>query len=124
MSVPSARSTRPAATATAEPLEEPPGSRPGARGLPGGSSLARLLEEHCGKRKRPPALLLTVKQILAWADAYHERTGRWPNRSSGPVADTPGENWRAIDTALRRGHRNLPGDSSLSWFLAENDRED
>jgi hypothetical protein len=35
VSLPSAKSTRPAATATAEPLEEPPGTRPGARGLRG-----------------------------------------------------------------------------------------
>ena len=35
VSLPSAKSTRPAATATAEPLDDPPGTRPGARGLMG-----------------------------------------------------------------------------------------
>lgn len=35
VSLPRAKSTRPAATATAEPLEDPPGTRPGARGLTG-----------------------------------------------------------------------------------------
>jgi hypothetical protein len=41
---------------------------------------------------------------------------------SGPVAGAPGETWRAIDEALRRGHRGLPGDSSLSWLLAHHGR--
>ena len=36
---------------------------------------------------RPP---LTVKQILAWADAHRERTGHWPNCKRGiVVADAP-----------------------------------
>jgi hypothetical protein len=36
VSVPKAKSQSPAATAAAEPEEEPPGTRPGARGLIGG----------------------------------------------------------------------------------------
>jgi hypothetical protein len=35
VSVPSAKSHRPAATAAAEPLDDPPGTRPGARTLSG-----------------------------------------------------------------------------------------
>ena len=35
VSLPSAKSQAPQATAEAEPLDEPPGSRPGARGLTG-----------------------------------------------------------------------------------------
>jgi hypothetical protein len=35
VSVPSAKSTRPPATAAAEPLDEPPGTRPGAFGFEG-----------------------------------------------------------------------------------------
>ena len=38
------------------------------------------------------------------------------------VLDSPGENWRAINQALRDGNRGLPGGSSLSWLLAENGR--
>jgi hypothetical protein len=92
----------------------------GSRGLPGGSSLARLLEEHRGKQRRLPPPHLTVGQILAWADAHRRRTGRWPTAASGPVADAPGETWAAINAALARGHRGLPGGTSLSWLLAEN----
>jgi hypothetical protein len=29
--------------------------------------------------------LLPVEQILAWADAHHRCSGRWPNLNSGPV---------------------------------------
>ena len=46
--------------------------RQGERGLPGGSSLTRLLAERRGTRepKGPPPL----DQILAWADAFHAAT--------------------------------------------------
>src|SRR5438067_7487213 len=52
--------------------------RKGFRGLPGGSSLPRLLR---GKAPPLPALStrrLTTKQILLWADAHFARTGSWP----------------------------------------------
>jgi hypothetical protein len=70
-------------------------------------------------RKRPP---LTVEQVLAWADAHRERTGRWPNQNSGPVADAPEETWCAIDHALRRGLRGFPGADSLDRLLGRHRR--
>jgi hypothetical protein len=90
----------------------------GLRGLPGGSSLRRLLLEQRGasNSKRPR---LCPDQIVAWADAHHAATGTWPLRGSGPVTDAPGEQWSAIDRALRSGHRGLPGGSSLSRLLKE-----
>ena len=69
------------------------------------------------KRWRPPKLV--IAQILAWADEHHARTGQWPRVRSGAVAGTPGETWRAVDTALVQGHRTLPGGSSLAQLLAE-----
>jgi hypothetical protein len=90
----------------------------GSRGLPGGSSLARLLEQRRGKPPRSRAGPLTVGRILAWADRHHRRTGRWPSAASGPVLDAPGEHWRALDSALRYGFRGLPGGSSLARLLA------
>jgi hypothetical protein len=89
----------------------------GGRGLPGGSSLARLLtpEQGPGDRRRRPAL--TEAQVLAWADAHRARTGRWPTAFSGPVAEAPDVTWRAIDTALGDGLRGLPGGDSLSRLL-------
>jgi hypothetical protein len=92
--------------------------RDGHRGLPGGSSLARLLAEQRGARNHMALPPLTEEQILAWADAYHARTGSWPTEKSGPVADAPGETWSRIDTALVAGNRGLPGGSSLPQLLA------
>jgi len=62
---------------------------------------------------------LTVGQILAWADAHFAGTRRWPSSESGPISGVPGENWRAVNRALARGHRGLPGGSSLAQLLAE-----
>jgi hypothetical protein len=91
--------------------------RNGGRGLPGGSSLPRLLTEHRGKRNHLKLSQLTVDTILSWADAYHARTGRWPKVKSGAVVDAPGETWNGIEHALRNGNRGLPGGSSLAQLL-------
>ena len=92
--------------------------RNGRRGLPGGTSLARLLAEQRGVRscRYPPPL--SEKQILAWADWHRERTGAWPSYRSGPVEGTPSETWRMADTALLRGSRGLRGERSLASLLA------
>jgi hypothetical protein len=93
--------------------------RDGRRGQPGGSSLARLLGEQRGIRNRMALPPFTVEQILAWADAHFQRTGNWPRRSSGPIAEAPGETWLAVHSALQQGDRGLPGGSSLARVLAE-----
>ena len=66
-----------------------------------------------GQRRVP----LTVEQILAWADAHHARTGGWPSANTGGVAGVPGQSWAAIDEALRRGLRGLPGGDTLARLL-------
>jgi hypothetical protein len=91
----------------------------GGRGLPGGSTLARLLAEERGVRNKSNLQALTVEQILEWADAHHRETGRWPNRTSGEVVSAPGEKWVNIDTALKQGQRGLPTGFSLAQVLAE-----
>jgi hypothetical protein len=114
--------------------------RRGARGLPGGQSLARLLEEHRGVTRRlsdAGALraaeasrwfreerngcraTLSVELILTWADAYRAANGRWPTCKSGLIAGVMGESWSTVNTALRKGHRGLPGPTSLARLLAE-----
>jgi hypothetical protein len=90
----------------------------GCRTLPGGSSIAQLLELHRGVRNHYHLPPLTPGQVLAWADAHHARTGAWPRKNSGPVADAPGEAWGPIDQALLVGVRGLPGGSSLARLLA------
>ncbi|MEK7221769.1 MAG: DEAD/DEAH box helicase family protein, partial [Nitrospirota bacterium] len=91
----------------------------GHRGLPGGSSLAQVLADHRGVRNIQNLPALTVEQILAWADAHHQRTGQWPSQQSGPVHDAPGEKWGNINSSLAIGHRGLPGGSSLAQVLAD-----
>jgi hypothetical protein len=91
----------------------------GGRGLPGGSSLARLLAEHRGARNPKNLPRLTVEQILSWADAHRAATGRWPASLSGPVAEGSEETWVGINTGLIAGFRGLPGGSSLAKLLAE-----
>jgi hypothetical protein len=91
--------------------------RHGVRGLPGGTSLARLLAEHRGRRTRVALPPLTEAQILAWADAHYERTGRWPGAHSGPVRGAPGKTWGATNLTLRGGYRGLPGGDSLARLL-------
>src|SRR5438132_10439267 len=65
--------------------------RLGLRGLPGKSSLARLLARHRGIRNRKGLPPFTIQQIILWADLHEVRTGTWPTARSGPVADAPGE---------------------------------
>ena len=91
----------------------------GDRGLPGGSSLARLLAEHRGARNPKDLPRLQIEQILAWADAHRAATGRWPSSASGPVAEGSEETWAVVNMALYKGLRGLPGGSSLARLLAK-----
>ena len=92
--------------------------RAGRRGLPGGSSLSKLLAEHCGVRNQKDLPDLTTEQILAWMDSYKATTGDWPNPKSGQVTGTD-ETWARIQDSLFGGRRGLPGGSSLAKMLAE-----
>jgi hypothetical protein len=93
--------------------------RRGTRGLAGGDSLSRLLARRLKARNLSGRPQLTEDNILAWADASHERRGRWPSCNSGSIPGTGGETWKAIHEALTAGYRGLPGGSSLARLLAE-----
>jgi hypothetical protein len=80
--------------------------------------LARLLAGAVGARNRTSLPPLTVRGILAWADAHRRRTGAWPTDSSGPVVEAAGETWKAVALALRFGYRGLRGGLSLARLLA------
>jgi hypothetical protein len=90
----------------------------GFRGLPGGSSLARLLLKHRQRRHKGLLPPFTLHRILAWCDAYHARHGRWPNAHAGKIVEAPGETFRAVEDALCHGGRGLPGGSSIARLLA------
>src|SRR5687768_16551190 len=67
------------------------------------------------RRQRWPEL--TIEQILAWADAYRTRHGRWPPVQAGPIEEANGETWRGVEAALRMGLRGLPESSSLHKLI-------
>jgi hypothetical protein len=89
----------------------------GLRGLRGDSSLAELLVSRLTIRINYYAPRLTIPQVLAWADAYRARTGRWPTCSSGRCLEAPGEHWASIVSAVKEGHRGLPGGSTFTQML-------
>jgi hypothetical protein len=89
----------------------------GLRGLPGGSSIARLLSAGRGVRHRLSPPPLTEQQILAWAKAHYKATGKWPICHGGPISQSPSDTWLGVDKALRAGRRGLPGGSSLTMLL-------
>jgi hypothetical protein len=64
-----------------------------------------------------PAPPLNQEQILAWADAYFARTGFRPSQGAFNAALPRGESWGAINSALVKGHRGLPGGDSLQGLL-------
>lgn len=110
------------------PIAEAPGEswasvhgalQKGLRGLAGGTTLAQLLEYARGVRNVRHVPRLSLKQILAWVDAFHERTGKWPKSGSGPILEAPGETWSGINSALQVGRRGLKGGQSLAILLAE-----
>jgi hypothetical protein len=90
----------------------------GNRGLPGGSSLPRLLARHRDVPNRLTRAKLSYDRILSWADAHRAASGRWPTADSGPVTAAPGETWLRIQRALSDGLRGLPGGMPLGRLLA------
>jgi hypothetical protein len=95
----------------------------GSRGLPDGDALPRLLSRERGRRHPAQLPRLTEGQVAPWAQAYRDRTGRWPARDSGPVQGAPGESWGALASALRAGHRGLRGGETLPRFLRSHGRD-
>jgi hypothetical protein len=96
--------------------------REGLRGLPGGDSLACLLARELGAEPasgKYHRVALTPDAIFRWAEAHHQRTGRWPTAASGVVEEAPEETWGAINQALLWGRRGLPAGSSLSRLLTQ-----
>ena len=96
--------------------------RQGRRSLPRGSSLAKLLARKRGAVNRKGKTRLTTTQILKWADAHKDRTGRFPTAQSGKVVGTD-ETWMGVSMALHKGLRGLSGGTSLAKFLMKSKRK-
>jgi hypothetical protein len=90
--------------------------RLGHRGLPAGSSLARLLHERCDVVNRLESRELTEERIMELIAEHRSAHGAWPTRDSGAVPGTT-LTWAAIDQALIRGRHGLPGGSSIAQLL-------
>lgn len=90
----------------------------GRRGLPGGSSLPKLLAAKRGVPNRLDVPRLSIHQILEWADAFYERTGDWPTADSGPVEPNSTETWSKVDHSLKAACRGLKQRQSLFKVLA------
>lgn len=60
---------------------------------------------------------LTQAKVLHWADAWHKATGAWPMSTSGPIPESGGETWRAVNLALHEGLRGFRGGDSLTKLL-------
>jgi hypothetical protein len=76
-----------------------------------------LLAENRGVRNPLDLSSLTAEQILEWADAHHQKNGKWPHQRSGAVSGVPGEKWVNINAALSNGRRGLLGGSSLAKLI-------
>jgi hypothetical protein len=76
-----------------------------------------LLQERPGARNKSNLPRLTEAGILAWADSHYRRTGRYPVVEAGPIADAPGETWKAVHMAVVQRLRGLPGGGSLARLL-------
>jgi hypothetical protein len=63
--------------------------------------------------------VIYVSQILRWADEFHRKARRWPKLHDGRVPGQGRLTWVAVDLALRKGLRGLPGKSSLAQLLDE-----
>jgi hypothetical protein len=94
--------------------------RVGQRGLPGGSSLSQVLADHRGVRNIADLPPLPVEQVLAWADAFHERTGEWPKQKHWPevIHGSGGETWGNVIQAVAKGLRGFAGGETLFDLLA------
>ena len=91
----------------------------GLRGLPGGLTLHKLLLKYRGEAARLRRPVLTIEQILAWADVHHQRTGRWPTSRSDHIHGTKAETWHAVAGCMYYGCRGLPRGLSLSKLLTK-----
>lgn len=93
--------------------------RAGTRNMLGGSSLAEFLDDHYRPEHRALGRRLTEDMIWQWAQDFRGRVGRWPTTKSAYTDPSRSEKWSLIDEALRKGHRGLPGGSSLRKLIQQ-----
>jgi hypothetical protein len=65
-----------------------------------------------------------LNQVLAWADEYFERHGKWPRYASGAIPKSGGDTWCVVECALREGLPGLPGGLSMHQLLMLSKRKE
>ena len=97
--------------------------REGNRGLPGNSSLAKLIETEFGIRGYHNPLSLTKELIIDWIKQHFKKYDKKPTMSDGVVEfaidEYKGITWGTVNIHLWQGGRGLLGGSSLADLNAE-----
>ncbi len=93
----------------------------GGRGLPKGSSLATLIQGKLNIKNHMNLPKLTEEIIIEWAKLHLNKYKKKPSQNSGEIEfaseDYKPITWLAINTALDKGGRGLPGGSSLALLV-------
>lgn len=90
----------------------------GSRGLAGGSSLAKLIEQVFGDRNMASLPTLSRKVLSKWVSDWRKsNNGKYPNKNSGAIPGTNGETWANINAAIVDERRGLVGYRSLADFV-------
>jgi hypothetical protein len=93
----------------------------GGRGLPGGSSLAQLVEKEFGIKNRANIPLLTENKICEWIQQFIDKYKRKPIIADGVIEfaldEYAGETWGKINDSLMNGMRGMPKGSSLTKII-------
>jgi len=84
----------------------------GVRGLPGGSTLITIAREMGLVKGKPPLNMPLVKKAIS---SFYKEHGIHPNGASGDATAYFGysETWGAVQSALKKGYRGLPGGKTL-----------
>ena len=70
-------------------------------------------------RSKPMCASSGSKDLRDGAGVFAKLAAYLLRGRSGPISEAPGETWGAVDAALQKGSRGLPGGSSLALLLAD-----
>jgi hypothetical protein len=91
----------------------------GLHGLPGGTTLPRVLEA-LGARNIGRLLPLTDARVARWARKFRRKHGRWPKKTDGQIDGAPkGDTWKRVGASIVQGRRGIKRRTSLAKFLSE-----
>jgi hypothetical protein len=89
----------------------------GNRGLLGGSSLAKLLEENRNVSNKSNLRQFSETEVRQWIDEFTEIEKEFPTKTSGRIKGEVDLEWNDIDRFFNQGVRGLPKIGSLANFI-------